>query len=160
MAHSSASLNADVSRHMKHRATQATVLEFMRSQSIGVETSVSSSGFPQAAVVGFVVTERFEIFFDTVDSTRKARNLRKNQQIAFVIGGFSESDERTVQFQGVVDEPNGTELEQLKESYFRRFPDGRERLKWPGLVYFRARPTWLRFRDFTQSPPEIAEFDF
>ena len=61
-----------------------------------------------------MVSERFEVFFDTVDSTRKAKNLRKNPQIAFVIGGFSESDERTVQFQGVVDEPNGTELEQLK----------------------------------------------
>jgi uncharacterized protein YhbP (UPF0306 family) len=144
---------------MKLRATRATVLEFIGSQSIAVETSVSSSGSPQAAVVGFVVTERFEIFFDTVDSTRKVGNLRKSPQIAFVIG-LSESDERTVQFQGVVDEPNGTELEQLKELYFRRFPDGRERLEWPGLVYFRARPTWLRFSDFTQSPPEIVEFDF
>ena len=141
------------------RATHATVLEFMRSKSLGVQTSVSSSGSPQAAVVGFVVTERFEIFFDTVDSTRKAGNLRKNPQIAFVIG-LSERDERTVQFQGVVDEPGGTELKQLKELYFQRFPDGRERQVWPGLVYFRARPTWLRFSDFAQSPPEIAEFDF
>jgi uncharacterized protein YhbP (UPF0306 family) len=132
----------------------------MRSQSIGVETSVSSLGIPQAAVVGYVVTERLEIFFDTVDSTRKAKNLRENSHIAFVIGGFSGADERTVQFQGVVDEPRGIELEQLKELHFRRFPDGRERLRWPGLVYFRARPTWLRFSDFTQTPPEIAEFEF
>ena len=145
---------------MKPRATQFTVLEFMRSQSLGVETSVSSSGMPQAAVVGYVVTERLEIFFDTVDSTRKAKNLRENPRIAFVIGGFSPGEERTVQFQGVVDEPGGIELEELKELYFGRFPDGRERLKWPGLIYFRARPTWLRFSDFTQTPPEIAEFDF
>jgi len=145
---------------MKPRATQFTVLEFMRSQSLGVETSVSSSGMPQAAVVGYVVTERLEIFFDTVDSTRKAKNLRENPRIAFVIGGFSPGEERTVQFQGVVDEPGGIELEELKELYFGRFPDGRERLKWPGLIYFRARPTWLRFSDFTQTPPEIAELDF
>jgi uncharacterized protein YhbP (UPF0306 family) len=145
---------------MTSPTTKAGILEFMRSQSIGVETSVSSSGAPQAAAVGFVVTEHFEVFFDTVDSTRKAANLRKNAQIAFVIGGFSESDERTVQFQGIVDEPSGAELERLKELYFARFPDGRERLKWPGLVYFRARPTWLRFSDFTKAPPEITEFDF
>ena len=132
----------------------------MRSQSIGVETSVSSSGVPQAAVVGFVVSDLFEVFFDTVDSTRKATNLRKNPQIAFVIGGFLASDERTVQLQGIVDEPKGSELEHLKELYFSRFPDGRDRLNWPGLVYFRARPTWLRFSDFRQSSPEIAEFDF
>jgi uncharacterized protein YhbP (UPF0306 family) len=132
----------------------------MRSQSIGVETSASLSGVPQAAVIGYVVTDRLEIFFDTVDSTRKAKNLRENPVIAFVIGGFSEGDERTVQFQGVADEPVGIELEQLKELYFGRFPDGRERLKWPGLVYFRARPTWLRFSDFSQTPPEITEFTF
>ena len=145
---------------MTSRIKRADVLDFMRSHSIGVETSVSSSGVPQAAVVGFVVTEHFEIFFDTVDSTRKAANLRKNPQIAFVIGGFSEGDERTVQFQGIVDEPEGSELGGLKELYFRRFPDGRERLKWPGLVYFRARPTWIRFSDLTQAPPENVEFDF
>jgi uncharacterized protein YhbP (UPF0306 family) len=145
---------------MKPRATHTSVLEFMRSQSIGVETSASLSGVPQAAVIGYVVTDRLEIFFDTVDSTRKAKNLRENPVIAFVIGGFSEGDERTVQFQGVADEPVGIELEQLKELYFGRFPDGRERLKWPGLVYFRARPTWLRFSDFSQTPPEITEFTF
>src|ERR1041385_8019639 len=110
-------------KHMKARATHATVLEFMRSQSIGVECSVSLSGVPQAAVVGYVVTENLEVFFDTVDSTRKAKNLRVKPSIAFVVGGFSSGDERTLQFQGVVDEPTGIELERLKELYFSRFPD-------------------------------------
>lgn len=144
---------------MTSRATKADVLEFMRSHSIGVESSVSSSGAPQAAAVGFVVTDHFEIFFDTVDSTRKATNLRKNPQFAFVIG-LSEKEARTVQYQGIVDQPDGEELERLKKLYFLRFPDGPERLKWAGLIYMRARPTWLRFSDFTQVPPEIVEFDF
>lgn len=132
----------------------------MRSHSVAVEASVSSSGAPQAAVVGFVVTDSFEVFFDTVDSTRKAANLRENPNVAFVIGGSAEGDERTVQFQGVADEPSGEELERLKELYFSRFPDGRERLSRAGLIYVRARPTWLRFSDFRQTPPEIVEFDF
>jgi hypothetical protein len=76
-----------------------------------------------------------------------------------VIGGFAEGDERTVQFQGIADEPSGDELQQLKELYFSRFPEGRERLSWPGLIYLRARPRWLRFSDFKQTPPEITEFD-
>jgi uncharacterized protein YhbP (UPF0306 family) len=145
---------------MKPRVTLAVVLDFMRSQSIGVQTSVSAAGIPQAAAVGYVVSEKLEIFFDTVDSTRKAGNLRQNPQIAFVIGGSTAGDERTVQFQGIVDEPAGSELEQLKELYFRGFPDGRNRMTMPGLIYFRARPTWLRFSDFSQDPPQIAEFDF
>jgi general stress protein 26 len=145
---------------MTFRTTKNAVLEFMRSHSVAAEASVSPSGRPQAAVVGFVVTDDFEVFFDTVDSTRKAANLRQNPSISFVIGGFGVGDERTVQFQGIVDSPGGAELERLKELYFDRFPDGRDRVNWPGLVYLRARPTWIRFSDFSRAPPEIVEFDF
>jgi hypothetical protein len=52
----------------------------------------------------------------------------------------------------------GAELERLKELYFSRFPDGRERQSWPGLVYVLARPTWIRYSDFNRIPPEIVEF--
>ncbi len=52
------------------------------------------------------------------------------------------------------------DLERLKERYFLRFPDGRDRQTWPGLTYVRARPKWIRFSNFNQSPPEIVEFAF
>jgi hypothetical protein len=51
-------------------------------------------------------------------------------------------------------------LERLKELYFLQFPDGRDRQSWPGLVYVRARPGWIRFSDFNRVPPEIVEFRF
>jgi hypothetical protein len=85
-------------------------------------------------------------------------NLRRNPRIAFVIGGLTNGDERTVQYEGVADEPGGAELERLKEFYLIRFPDGRERQGWRGLVYVRARPTWIRYSDFNRTPPEIVEF--
>jgi hypothetical protein len=31
-------------------------------------------------------------------------------------------------------------------------------LSWPGLTYFRVRPRWIRYSDFGQAPPLIAEF--
>lgn len=136
------------------------ILRFMRSQSLAVETSVSSSGAPQAAVVGIVVTEKFEIVFDTTTSTRKVRNLRHDPRISFVIGGLTEGDERSVQFEGIVDEPKGQELERLREIYFTRFPEGRERLSWEGLIHMRARPAWIRYSDFNRVPPEVVEFEF
>jgi len=123
--------------------TLAGLLQFMRSHRLAVEASVSPSGSPEAAVVGFVVTDRFEIVFDTVDNTRKAQNLRRNPSIALVIGGIASGNERTVQYEGVVDEPGGAELERLKDLYFARFPEGRERLSWPGLIYLRAGPRWI-----------------
>ena len=140
--------------------TRSELLQFIRSQSLAVQTSVSPSLAPQAAVVGIVVTDDFEVFFDTLDSTRKVYNLRRNPKIAFVIGGLTHGDERTLQYEGIADEPVGTELERLKQFYFIQFPDGRERQSWPGLVYIRARPTWIRYSDFNQAPPEIVEFSF
>ena len=138
--------------------TRSQVLEFLREHSLAVQASVSPSGAPQAAVVGFVASDNFELFFDTLHVTRKMYNLRHNPRIAFVIGGWAAGDERTVQYEGVADEPVGTELERLKQLYFARFPDGPARQTWPGLVYVRARPIWLRYSDFNRAPPEIVEF--
>src|SRR5256885_2741743 len=130
----------------------------MRGHELAVQSSVSAAGAPQAAIVGFIVTDDFEIVFDTLDSTRKAANLRGNARCAFVIGGMADGDERTVQLEGIADEPTGADLDRLKELYFVRFPDGRHRQHWPGLTYIRVRAQWLRFSDFNQSPPAIVEF--
>ena len=138
--------------------TRHELLQFLRSHPLIVQASVSPANAPQAAVVGAVVTGAFEIVFDTSDTTRKVRNLRMNPNVAFVIGGLTDRDERTVQYEGIADEPGGSELEHLKELYFQRFPEGRDRREWPGLVYVRARPTWIRYSDFNQNPPVIAEF--
>ena len=142
------------------KTSKRDILQFMRSQSLAVQASVSPSGVPQAAVVGFVVTDTFEIIFDTTDATRKVHNLRNNPSISFVIGGMTAGDERTVQYEGTVDEPQGKELEYLREIYFAAFPEGRERLNWRGLIHMRVRPLWLRFCDFNQTPPEVVEFSF
>jgi general stress protein 26 len=138
--------------------TRQELLAFLQTQSLAVQTSVSPSGAPQAAVVGIAVSDAFEVFFDTLDTTRKVRNLRSNPKIAFVIGGLGAGDERTVQYEGVADEPRDRELERLQRLYFRQFPDGPARQTWPGLIYVRARATWIRYSDFNRDPPLIAEF--
>jgi hypothetical protein len=140
--------------------TRAQVLRFISSQTLAVQASVSSLDRPQAAVVGFAITDDFEIIFDCLDSTRKVANLRRNPRCALVIGGLVSGDERTVQYEGIADEPAGAELERFKEIYFASFPDGRERQHWPGVIYIRVRPKWLRYSDFNQSPAEVVEFSF
>ncbi|HVQ24603.1 MAG TPA: pyridoxamine 5'-phosphate oxidase family protein [Planctomycetota bacterium] len=137
--------------------TRQELLAFMRSHAMAVQASVSAHGAPQAAVVGFVVNDRFEVFFDTLDSTRKLSNLRQDARIALVIGGLSDDEEQTVQYEGLADEPQGAELDSLKALYFRVFPEGRERQGWPGLTYVRTRPLWLRYSDFDQVPPLVVE---
>ena len=134
------------------------MLEFLRQHRLAVQASVFASGGPQAAVVGFAITDRFEIIFDTLDSARKVPNLRQNPKLALVIGGLLPGDERTVQYEGIADEPSGEELERLTKVYYGVFPDGLSRRSWPGLVYVRVRPTWIRYSDYNVDPPEIVEF--
>src|ERR1700733_1756225 len=113
----------------------APLLKFLRQYRVAVQASVSPAAGPQSAVVGIAVSDRFEIVFDTLETTRKAQNLRRNSKVAFVIGGLDAGDERTVQFEGEADEPTGTELERLKAVYYSAYPDGPGRVNWPGLIY-------------------------
>lgn len=130
----------------------------MRTHRLAVEASCAPQGGAQAALVGIAVTDGFEIVFDTLESTRKARNLRESPRTAFVLGGWAPADERTVQFEGIADEPVGAELERIKKAYFATWPDGLARASWPGITYFRVRPKWIRFSDFNCAPPQIIEF--
>lgn len=134
------------------------LLEFLRQHRLAVQASVSAAEGPQAAVVGCAVTDQFEIIFDTLESTRKAQNLRQNNKLALVIGGLLAGDDRTVQYEGVADEPSGADLDRLKKVYYAVYPNGPSRLSWPGLIYVRVRPTWIRYSDYNADPPEIVEF--
>lgn len=138
--------------------THNELLEFMRTQRFAVEASRAPGDGVQAALVGIAVTDALEIVFDTLGATRKAANLRASPRAAFVLGGWDGADERTVQFEGIADEPVGAERERIKMAYFAAWPDGRSRMSWPGLTYFRVRPTWIRFSDFNAAPPRIVEF--
>jgi hypothetical protein len=140
--------------------TKDDLLAFLRTQKWAVEASVSARGGAQAALIGIAVTDDLELVFDTIETSRKAVNMKANPKVAFVIGGWAPGDERTVQLDAVADFPQGEELERLKAAYYAVFPDGPSRLSWPGLVYVRARPVWARYSDFTAVPPVIQEFDF
>jgi hypothetical protein len=129
------------------------LVQFLRKYKLAVQASVAGDGAPQAAVVGFAVSDDLEIIFDTTDATRKYGNLRADPRIALVIGW----DEMTAQIEGVADFPDGDELARVKECYFVAYPDGRERLAWQGITHVRVRPTWVRYSDFTRDPPHIVE---
>ncbi len=118
---------------------------FLCRRRLCVQASVAASGAPQAAVVGYAVSDDLEIVFDTIGTTRKMANLRRDSRVALVIGW---DDEQTVQIEGVADEPKGSELERLKIVYFRAWPDGVERQDWKDITYVRVRPTWARHSDF------------
>jgi hypothetical protein len=134
--------------------TRAELIAFLRRYKLAVEATVAPGGAPQAAVVGFAVSDRLELVFDTLESTRKYANLVADPRIALVVGW---DDAMTAQIEGVVDFPAGAERDRLREVYFGPYPDGRDRLAWPGITHARVRPTWVRVSDFTVDPPRILE---
>jgi hypothetical protein len=105
-------------------------------------------------VVGYAVSDRLELIFDTLSSTRKAQNLRRDPRIALVIW----DGEQTLQLEGSADEPSADALQRLKLIYLAAFPDGVEREQWPGITYVRVRPHWARFSDFGAGGA-VEEFD-
>lgn len=127
------------------------VAQFVAAQQLAVVATLGPDGAPQAALVGIAITDRFELVFDSVDSSRKIRNLRHDPRVAVTIGGTMQ-DERTVQVDGIADEPDGSEGERIRDAYFRRWPDGRERVSWAGIAHVRITPRWLRFSDWNVAP--------
>src|SRR5271168_3713565 len=133
------------------------LFDFINSHKLGVLGTISPDGAPQSALVGIAVTPDLEIVFDTVKSSRKYRNLITNPVCSFSIGWTGEI---TVQFEGHAREPAGDELARCQAVYFKKWPDGPDRLSWPGLTHFVVRPKWIRYSDFDQRPPSIQEFTF
>jgi pyridoxine/pyridoxamine 5'-phosphate oxidase len=132
------------------------LIAFLRRHRLCVQASVSPSGAPQAAVVGYAVSDALEIVFDTIGTTRKAQNLRRDARVSLVVGW---DEEQTVQIDGVADEPVHAELDRLKAVYFAAWPDGVERQAWEGITYFRVRPKWVRYSDFRPGSHQIIEVE-
>ena len=133
------------------------VAQFIAAQQLAVVATLGRDGAPQAALVGVAITDRFELVFDSLDTSRKVVNLRRDHRVALVVGGTMR-DERTVQVDGVADEPVGDEAERVREAYFRRWPDGRQRQTWTGITHVRITPRWVRFSDWNVSPVVVVEW--
>ena len=137
--------------------TNEGLYRFIDKHRLGVLATIAPSGDPQAAVVGIAVTSELELVFDTVKTSRKYQNLTANPAIAFVIGG---DEEITVQYEGDATEIQADTHQKYFDTYFETWPDGRDRLKWSGIVHFKVRPKWIRYSDFNKESFEISELKF
>lgn len=140
---------------LQYRAgvTRADVIAFLRANKLAVEASLHADGRPQAAVVGVAVTDALELVFDTLTTSRKYENLRRDPRCAIVVW----ADATTIQLEGVVDEPTGSERDRLQACYLAAFSDGHERARQPTIAYLRIRPAWIRVSDFSVAPPHITD---
>jgi nitroimidazol reductase NimA-like FMN-containing flavoprotein (pyridoxamine 5'-phosphate oxidase superfamily) len=128
---------------------QSELLAYLHSQRLGVLGTLAPSGEPQAALVGYAITPDFEILFDTLQTTRKYRNMTANPRVSFTIGNtVGHGDERTAQYEGVAEELAGEQLTRLQPLYFAVWPDCVAHKQWLHITWFVIRPRWIRYSDF------------
>jgi PPOX class probable F420-dependent enzyme len=131
------------------------LVEALSRHRLAVLSSIGPDGGPQSAVVGIGVSDRLEIVFDTLATSRKVRNMQRDPRVALVVGWDREI---TLQIEGTADFPQGDELARVRAVYFAAHPDGPTRLSWPGITHVRVRPAWIRYSDFNREPAEIIEW--
>jgi len=138
---------------------KAELLAYLQSQRLGILGTLSPEGEPQGALVGYAITPRFEIVFDTVRTSRKYSNMITNPRVSFTVGDTTNrGDERTVQYEGLAEELAAERLARLRPVYYATWTDGTEREQWPGITWFVVHPRWIRYSDF--NIPHIQEWIF
>jgi pyridoxine/pyridoxamine 5'-phosphate oxidase len=130
------------------------VFDIARTKRYLIVSTVAESGAPEAALMGFALTQAKEVVFDTLSTSRKAVNLARNSTAALVIGW---DDNISLQIEGVARRPVGEDLASAKGAYFREWPDGRARENWPDIAYIVVQPKWIRYANYSGAPV-VAEF--
>src|SRR5512136_2367289 len=115
------------------------MLAYIRRHKLAVIATIGADGGPQSALVGVGATNELEVVFDTLSTTRKHANLQRDRRIAIT---FSGPGEQTLQYEGEALPVSvaGAEDEVYRQAYYEAWPEGRERLQWQNLVYWRVVP--------------------
>lgn len=138
--------------------TKDFLYNFIQQYKFGVLATVSPNNIPESAYVGIAVTPDLRIIFDTVSDSRKYKNLLLNPNISFVIGW---NNEQTIQYEGTAKIPDTNDLDNLLQTYFIVFPDGKDRKEnWKNIAYFCVKPKWIRYSNFNEVTPKVEEIKF
>ncbi len=123
------------------------MLEYLKSQKVGVIAVQMLNGVPHGATVHFAHQDKpFTFIVLTETSYRKAEPLLKNPSTpATFVVGTSEEAGKTLQLDGIA---ALTEDEVYKEAYFSKFPNKREKYEPPADIFLVFTPTWWRYTDW------------
>ena len=145
---------------MNEKDTQ-TIEDFLKANKLAtIATIGADSGRPQSALVSFAELSSLEIVFQTVEHSRKYRNLIDDKAVALVIG-WDLQNYRTLQYEGVAEQIPADEAASYHH-YFtdKESPSSEVILKNPRARFFRVKPTWLRYSDYSCGHPEFIEHTF
>lgn len=125
-----------------------------------IATANPENADPECALVAYVFNDNLELFFQTNRYSRKAANLKRNPQVAFVMG-LDLNDLATVQYQGRATQlTNAEEIEACKQMFIdRKSPTASPKyLEHPHAIYFKVVPTWIGCCEYIGNKPVVVEW--
>ncbi len=141
---------------MKISEKKRLVLNFLKSHKLGV-IATSGGKQPEAAAVDFSETSKLEIILTTLAFYRKYKNLKRNSRVAFVVGG---EQGVTLQYEGLAEELSRAAFKKYYKRHIQKNPIEKKFDVMPEARFFKIKPTWLRYSDFTAKPNNIFEMKF
>lgn len=126
------------------------IYDFINSKQTCVLAFEMLDGSPHASTVHAAFDSQSEkFFFETYSTYRKAEVLFAKKEVrASLVIGFDESDQKTLQVDGVARLITLEEKELYDKIYFEKFPKKKEKSVDPKFVFFSFEPTWWRFTNW------------
>lgn len=124
------------------------ILDYIKSQRIGVLAVELLDGSPHAATVHFAHSEEpLTFIFLTHNTYKKSEALLQKGVVrgSFVVG-VDEDNMKTLQVDGEVSLVDG---QTIKDIYFAKFPNKKEKYSTENDIFLVLKPTWWRFTDWT-----------
>lgn len=123
------------------------ILDFIKSQPIGVLATINAEGTPEASSMAISQTDKLELIFQTPDTTRKYANLQQNPHVA-VVFGWGQDNYITVQYEGIAREvTDQAERERLVPIHIANSADSKPYVGLPENKFFIVTPTQIKYSD-------------
>lgn len=127
------------------------ILEFLKSQRVGVFAIEMLDGSPHGATMHFAhIDEPFTIIFKTSRNYRKSEVLlgREISRGTFVVGFEEGSKSKTLQLDGDTQVVNENENNHI-DAYHAKFPEKLDKSSNPDNLFFKFTPKYWKFSDWS-----------
>lgn len=137
--------------------TKEDVLKFLKENNLCVMATADKNGKPIAATMAYAVDDEMIFYLETSNKTRKYKNLLANPRAAIVVGVANELP--TVQIDGDITVFEGEDAVTARNFIVEQHPELKEYFlgpdKNPEEIYFKVKPTWVCYSDFTKESPVV-----
>lgn len=148
---------------MADKTNRERIKSFLASHKLAVIATNSSTGkAPGSALIAYVEDGKVNLYFQTGKYTRKAKNLKTNPNVSFVIGHNLEGL-ATLQYEGIAAQlKSPSDIKSCKQRFLdKQSPTTKEYLERPDAIFFKVTPEWISFSDYSRSGhPTVIQLDF